>query len=93
MVNTSVAIVMMDSRRPTVSGVPFLKGQVDVEYPQLSAWLNARYACAHGYSFVFFRMRGESCRHPAFGERHPSYCKLAALSQARDAGMDRADCP
>ena len=39
-----------------------------------------RYACAHGYTLLYYRLAREGCEHPLWGARHPSYCKLAAIA-------------
>jgi hypothetical protein len=41
---------------------------------------NIRWACAHGYALYFLRLAGGGCLHPSWGQRHPSYCKLAAVA-------------
>jgi len=45
-----------------------------------------RYACAHGYTLLYYRLAREGCEHPLWGARHPSYCKLAAIAAASTHG-------
>ena len=45
-----------------------------------------RYACAHGYTLLYYRLAQEGCEHPLWGARHPSYCKLAAIAAALTHG-------
>ena len=46
-----------------------------------------RYACAHGYTLLYYRLARDGCEHPLWGARHPSYCKLAALAAAPTLGQ------
>jgi hypothetical protein len=77
-------LIMMDSRHPLAE-----LGQAarDLKYPQLAFWLNRHYGCAHGYTVIYYRMTGSSCQHALFGERHPSYCKLAAIGETLSRGF------
>ena len=62
------------------SSVP--RRSADVSYVQMAAWVNWRYACAHGYDLLFLHLAEAGCRHAAGGHRHPSYCKLPAIAAA-----------
>jgi hypothetical protein len=55
-------------------------------------FLNLKYACAHGYSLIFYQLVGHGCRHPLWGQRHPSYCKLAAVAETLAAGYGWVVC-
>jgi hypothetical protein len=81
MASTSrIALVMMDTRPafvPTRAAQP--------QYPQLAFALNRMYACKHGYDLLYLRMRSSVCSHGPH-ERHPSYCKLAAVAEALSRG-------
>ena len=46
----------------------------------LTYYLNLRYALAHGYELLYYRMDTPTCSHPLWGARHPSYCKLTAIA-------------
>jgi hypothetical protein len=85
--SASVALVMMDTR-PAVLPAGTRASRVD--YPQLAFELNRRYACEHGYILLYLQMRSPTCAHQDYGERHPSYCKLAAIAEALSRGYDWA---
>ena len=72
-------IVMMDTRPA------FAHARASPQYPQLAVALNRLYACAHGYDLLSLRMRRPVCHHGPH-ERHPSYCKLVAVAEARSRG-------
>lgn len=77
----SVAILMVDTTAPVLAratqpGAPFLAFQA------LSAWLNWQYAKRHGYTLLYLLLVEPGCRHPRWGWRHPSYCKLPAIGAA-----------
>ena len=55
----------------------------------LTFYLNLKHACLHNASLFYFHLDSESCRHPLWGARHPSYCKLAAIADAVSRGFDR----
>jgi hypothetical protein len=82
---TSVVIVMMDTR-PALPAAA--QGWRHLHYQQLAFELNRAYACAHNYDMLYLHMRRPTCSHPALGERHPSYCKLAAVAEALGRGYD-----
>jgi len=83
----SVVLVMMDTRPALV--VPGTRAS-NVEYPQLAFELNRRYACVQGYDLLYLHMGSPTCAHEDYGERHPSYCKLAAIAEALARGYDWA---
>ena len=58
----------------------------NVTVQSLTAYLNQRYACEHGYAMLYLRLSEPGCEHPRWGHRHPSYCKLAAISEALSRG-------
>lgn len=78
---SSTAVLMADTTHPeltrvTSPGVPYMR------YAGLTGWLNSHYANRHGYALLFFMYTEAGCRHPRWGWRHPSYCKLAAIAAA-----------
>jgi len=73
-----VLLLMMDTRPARLASPP--------EHPQLAFELNRRYACAHGYDLLYLRMLNATCVHEEYGERHASYCKLAAVAEALSRG-------
>ena len=62
---------------------------LQLHYVQLAFELNSAYACKHGYDMLYLRMRNASCHHASLGQRHPSYCKLAAIAEALARGYER----
>ena len=76
------ALLMADTRPPR----PIPRRSSELSYVQMAAWVNWRYACAHGYDLLFLQLAEAGCRHAAAGHRHPSYCKLPAIAAALDAG-------
>eukprot|EP00966_Prymnesium_polylepis_P127297 2944009-Prymnesium_polylepis.1 len=66
----------------------------------LTYFLNVEYARANGYDLIFYRSQRDAscaknstkcevgCRHPTWGARHPSYCKLAGLGDALRRGYE-----
>ena len=68
---------MMDSRSPVATVHAGMRSHLSFAFE-----LNRAYACAHGYALIFYQMSGNSCTHATLGERHPSYCKLAAVGDA-----------
>ena len=82
---THTAIVMMDTRPAQLAAdAP----TAELDYPQLAFELNRGYACQHGYDLLYLRMQAATCRHELLGERHPSYCKLAAVAEALHRGYE-----
>ncbi|KAL1507361.1 hypothetical protein AB1Y20_008207 [Prymnesium parvum] len=94
-----VALVMMDSRAPVLQ----LRGEELTTQTQaklltfFTYYLNFKYACRHGYQLLFYKLAGTDCAgklcvagcvHPLWGERHPSYCKLAAIAAALGRGHE-----
>ena len=83
------AVVMLDTRVPDLVNLARRWDATDqpmkhnVSTTLWTQFLNLKYACAHGYSLIFSQLVGHGCRHPLWGQRHPSYCKLAAV----EAGM------
>ena len=77
-----VVIVMMDTRAAVAAHTR------TPSHAQFTFELNRRYACKHGYHLLYLQMRGPTCQHPLLGERHPSYCKLAAVAEALSRGYD-----
>ena len=87
-----VVVVMADTRDlPTSTPKSF----EEASWEQLAAVVNFKYAQAHGYEFVHYRMgysanlrannkgaREAGCEHPKYGTRHPSWCKLLGVFQA-----------
>lgn len=91
-----IAIVMMDNRPPDfslwlkqhgASSELTLDSQAQL-VTMLTAYLNMRYACRHGYTLLFYKLRRPGCAHPLWGARHPSYCKLTAIGEALAAGYE-----
>ena len=86
----TVALVMMDNREPNLKRWLEQHGEteelsLDAQarlVTMLTAYLNARYACSHGYVLLYYRLSQPGCTHPVWGTRHPSYCKLAAIGDA-----------
>lgn len=91
-----VAIVMMDNRPPDLGlwlrqygGTQELTLDSQAQLvTMLTAYLNMRYACRHGYTLLFYLLHQPNCVHPLWGARHPSYCKLTAIGEALSAGYD-----
>ena len=89
-----VAIVMMDNRDPDLAAwldqhrrnVLSLEVQARL-VTILTSYLNMRYACRHGYTLLFYKLRRPGCMHPLWGARHPSYCKLTAIGEALHSGF------
>ena len=77
MLRSPTALVMMDSRSPVATVHAGMRSHLSFAFE-----LNRAYACAHGYALIFYQMSGNSCTHATLGERHPSYCKLAAVGDA-----------
>jgi hypothetical protein len=74
---SSVALVMMDNRRPDLAqwierhaeaGELSLNAQARL-VTTLTAYLNARYACRHGYTLLFYQLSQPGCAHPLWGDR------------------------
>lgn len=91
-----VALVMMDNRPPDLggwlrqhggTGEFTLDSQAEL-VTMLTAYLNMRYACRHGYTLLFYQLRRPGCMHPLWGSRHPSYCKLTAIGEALAGGYE-----
>lgn len=77
---SATAILMVDTGAPSLalSDTP-----PHAQYQGLTSWLNRRYAHEHGYTFLYYQLSERyGCRHPRWGVRHPSYCKLAAVALA-----------
>ena len=101
---SSVAIVMMDSRRPEMKmGLTRYNKQEMTTQAQgrlltlFTYYLNFKYACRHGYKLLFYKLAGTDCdgkrcvagcAHPIWGGRHPSYCKLSAIAAALAEGYE-----
>ena len=78
-----VVVLMSDTRHAFFEAdVPPLRWG----YPQLAFELNREYACKHGYDVLYLRMVNQTCQHETLGERHSSYCKLAAVGEALARG-------
>ena len=84
---------MMDNRRPDLNSWAQQHGRNELTLviqarlvTMLTAYLNTRYACRHGYELLFYKLVETGCMHPLWGTRHPSYCKLAAIGEALAAG-------
>ena len=88
----NTVVLMADTR--TMS--PDAPGSFDnATWEQLVAVCNMLYAKAHGYKFVHYRMNNDGedkqtneqgndevgCKHPKYGTRHPSWCKLLSMYQ------------
>ena len=91
----SVALVMMDNRQPDLRSWlrQHAKDELNLDaqarlVTMLTSYLNHRYACRHGYSLIFYQLSKPGCKHPLWGRRHPSYCKLAAIGEAIAAGYE-----
>ena len=80
---SSTALVMMDTRPAQIAAD---SPASNLDYPQLAFELNRGYACRHGYDLLYLRMQSATCEHELLGERHPSYCKLAAVAEALHRG-------
>ena len=91
---SSVMIVMYDSRSPS---------QRPVDYHQLAAKINARYARRHGYGFLYLNTPCQKlatdnnsvdsktctpCSHPVHGPRASPWCKLPTLNYTMHAYRD-----
>lgn len=93
---SSVALVMMDNRQPDLNLWLEQHGSkrelnLDAQarlVTMLTAYLNTRYACRHGYTLLFYKLSHPGCAHPIWGMRHPSYCKLTAIGDALAAGYE-----
>jgi hypothetical protein len=87
-----VALVMMDDRDPDLLQWKHArKHRLDNEeqaelVTRMTHFLNLKYACSHGYTLLFYKLRESGCSHPLWGDRHASYCKLAAIGEALAAG-------
>lgn len=86
---------MMDNRQPDLSSWmrQHAKDELNLDaqarlVTMLTSYLNHRYACRHGYSLIFYQLSKPGCKHPLWGSRHPSYCKLAAIGEAVAAGYE-----
>ena len=85
------AVVMLDTRVPDLVRLARRWDATDqpmkhnVSTTLWTQFLNLKYACAHGYSLIFYQLVGHGCRHPLWGQRHPSYCKLAAVAETVEA--------
>merc|ERR1740130_632577 len=81
---SDVALVMMDTREPDtlieLATAPSISLKYNVSTLHFAYFLNLKYACAHGYTLLYYRLMRDGCEHPLWGARHPSYCKLAALA-------------
>jgi hypothetical protein len=103
--NGKVAIVMTDTNEPELfhwakDGCNVEKQQVDYMHlgvATMTYYANLKYARAHGYDLLFYRLQGEGCAnykcgagcfHHRWGARHPSYCKVAALGAALASGSE-----
>ena len=93
------AVVMMDTRVPDLVNLARRWDATDqpMKHNALDSavgaqFLNLKYACAHGYSLIFYQLVGHGCRHPLWGQRHPSYCKLAAVAETLAAGYGWVVC-
>ena len=92
------AVVMMDTRVPDLVNLARRWDATDqpmkhnVSTTLWTQFLNLKYACAHGYSLIFYQLVGHGCRHPLWGQRHPSYCKLAAVAETLAAGYGWVVC-
>jgi hypothetical protein len=81
-----VAIVMADNRDPRSPKAP--------PYLRWSLVGNLRYASAHAYDLLYYRLlagdgKGEGdgvCVHPVLGERAAPWCKIAAALEALERG-------
>ena len=83
----SVAVVMLDSRPPSLASLASANVSLkSVTAHALAYYQNLKWACHNGYSMYFFRLEGGGCNHPLWGLRHPSYCKLSAMSHALSLG-------
>ena len=71
--------------------------QLDVDVISLTYFMNLEYAKHHSYDLLFYQgdqggcarfKCAAACSHERWGARHPSYCKLAGLAAALDAGYE-----
>ena len=72
------AVLMSDTHGP----LPLPASTSALHYSSLAALVNAHYACANGYDFMFLQLVEDGCVGPQGTRRHPSYCKLAAIAAA-----------
>ena len=86
----SVAIVMVDTRPPSISQLARANVSLkDISATALAYYLNVEWACANANHRLFYYELGEfGCAHPTWGRRHPSYCKLAAVSDVLTTNHD-----
>ena len=84
-----VVVVMADTRTlPTSTPKSF----EEATWEQLVAVMNLKYAQSHGYEFVHYKLgnseqvkkdgfgnHATGCKHPTYGVRHPSWCKLLGV--------------
>ena len=99
--DSDVAIVMVDTRRPSIDAdacATLQHKEVDADQLELvtfTYFLNLEYARAHGYDLLYYQLKGENCTdgrcaygcsHSRWGPRHPSYCKVAGLGAALSLG-------
>ena len=71
--NASVALVMMDNRRPDLASWAKQRSGHELTLAvqarlvtMLTAYLNARYACQHGYELLFYQLARPGCKHPVW---------------------------
>ncbi|KAL3908957.1 MAG: hypothetical protein SGPRY_009599 [Prymnesium sp.] len=92
----SVAIIAMDTRLPELPlwardschTIPSGKAR-PTDLLSLTHFLNLQYARSQQYDLLFYRnTREQGCTHSRWGERHPSYCKLAGLADALHRGYE-----
>ena len=89
----TVAVLMADTREPDLRRwlEEHKRNELGLDeqarlVTMLTAYLNGKWACQHGYELLFYRLLRGGCAHPVWGERHPSYCKLTAIGEALSAG-------
>ena len=76
-------MVMLDTRLPSLGKIAH--GSVSLKAVTANAltyFTNLKWVCQNGYDLLYYHLQGEGCLHPTWGARHPSYCKLAAVSHA-----------
>ena len=98
-----VAIVMMDTQKHTLDdwvqdGCNVEQSDyMHMHVATLTYFANLQYAQKHGYKLFYYWLQGEGCAqykcgagciHHRWGARHPSYCKIAGLGAALDAGSE-----
>ena len=99
--DSDVALVMVDTRRPSIDAdacATLQHKEVDADQLELvtfTYFLNLEYVRAHGYDLLYYQLKGENCTdgrcaygcsHSRWGPRHPSYCKVAGLGAALSLG-------